>query len=251
MKKETSKMLWIGLIVLILVGGGIWAYSAAQAPTANQTADPKLLTNSGSHSSETGTRVYPVTIVEFGDYECPACAYAEPIIEKILTDDPQVKLIFRNFPLQQHPYALLAAEAAEAAGAQGKFWEMHNTIYANQDLWVKMQNPMDAFTEIAKRLNLDMDKFTSDVNNNKYADLISKDRQDGVALGVNSTPTFYINGRQYLGGLDYNTIQLAIQQAMRDGTTQQTSTTTTSGSNRTDQTSSATPTAGSTAQSQQ
>jgi len=224
MKKETSKLLWVGGIIVVLIGGGIIAYNATQTPTTKSTVDPKLLTNTSSHSTEKGTGAYPVTIVEFGDYECPACGYAEPIVEKILADDPQVKLIFRNFPLPQHSNAIIAAEAAEAAGAQGKFWEMHNALYANQDIWSTMEKPMDAYVEIAKKLNMDVDKFTADVNANKYESVITKDREDGVALGVNSTPTFYINGRQYLGGLDYNTMQLAIQGVLDGSDTQQAST---------------------------
>ncbi len=222
MNKETKKLLWIVLAVIIVIGGGIVAYNATQAPTSNGPAvDKNLLMNADSHSTEVGTRTYPVTIVEFGDYECPACGYAEPIVEKILADDPQVRLIFRNFPLAQHPYAMLAAEAAEAAGAQGKFWEMHNAIYANQDIWVQMQTPTDAFVELAKKLNLDVAKFTADIQNNKYADVINKDRQDGETLGVNATPTFYINGQKYLGGLDYNVMQLAIQEAQKGSSGQE------------------------------
>ncbi len=226
MKKESKKLLWIGLVVVVIIGGGVWAYNANQQPVAvTPTVNGNLLINANSHSTDQGTRTYPVTIVEFGDYECPACGYAEPIVEKILPADPQVRLVFRNFPLPQHQFALIAAEAAEAAGAQGKFWEMHNAIYANQDVWTTMQTPMDAFVEMAKKLNLDVAKFTADVNSNKYADIITKDRQDGITLGVDSTPTFYINGRQYLGGLDYNTMQLAIQDAMAPSATQQTGST--------------------------
>jgi protein-disulfide isomerase len=221
MNKETNKIVWIAIIAIVIIGGGFWAYSAQQPATPGTTVDTKLLMNANSHSTDQGTRTYPVTIVEFGDYECPACGYAEPIIEKILANDPEVRLVFRNFPLQQHPFALLAAEAAEAAGAQGKFWEMHNAIYANQDVWTTMQTPLDAFTEIAKKLGLDINKFTQDVNSKKYADVIQKDQADGNALLVNSTPTFYINGKQYLKGLDYNTMQQTIQDALGAAATQQ------------------------------
>lgn len=221
MNKEFKKLLWIGLVVVVIIGGGIWAYNASQKPV-QPTVDPKLLTTADSHTTETGTRTYAVTIVEFGDYQCPACAYAEPIMEKILKDNPQVKLVFRNFPLPMHEFSDLAAEAAEAAGAQGKFWEMHNAIYANQEIWVKMSTPLDAFAEMAKQLNLDVEKFKQDVQNKKFADRINKDRQDGIALGVQGTPSLFINGRQYIGGLDVNLIQLAIDQAQQESSTQQT-----------------------------
>lgn len=223
MTKDIKKLLWIGVAAVIIIVGGIIAYNATQPPKILTTADPKLLSNANSHSTESGALSYPVTLVEFGDYQCPACGYAEPIVEKVLADNPKVKLIFRNFPLAQHQNALVAAEAAEAAGAQGKFWEMHNAIYANQDIWSNMAAPMDAFVEMAKKLNLDVEKFQQDVQNKKFADVIAKDRSDGIALGVNSTPSFFINGKVYSGGLSYFAMQTALNQAAQETETQQTS----------------------------
>lgn len=224
MKQETKKLLWIGLIVLIIIGGGVLAYNGTQTAIKNTpSADPKLLMNAGSHSTAQGSRTYPVTIVEFGDYQCPACGFAEPIVEKILQNDPEVNLVFRNFPLPMHQNAVIAAKTAEAADAQGKFWEMHNAIYLNQDIWSTMQNPMDAFVVIGKKLNIDTDKLQLDVKSTKYTDIISKDQADGDALNINSTPTFFINGKQYTGGLEYNALQDAITTAYTASTQQTTS----------------------------
>lgn len=220
MKKELKKLLWVGLAAVVIIGGGILAYNAA-LPQNIPAADPNLLVKKDSHSTEQGTRNYTITIVEFGDYQCPACGYVEPMIEKLLAEYPQAKLVFRNFPLPGHQNAMIAAEAAEAAGAQGKFWEMHNAIYLNQEIWSKMETPMDAFVEMAKKLNLDLEKFKQDVQNHAHVERINKDRDDGVALGVNSTPTFYINGRKYLGGNSYVTLKLAIDEALQTQATQQ------------------------------
>lgn len=220
MKKELKKLLWVGLAAVVIIGGGILAYNAA-LPQNIPAADPNLLVKKDSHSTEQGARNYTITIVEFGDYQCPACGYVEPMIEKLLAEYPQAKLVFRNFPLPGHQNAMIAAEAAEAAGAQGKFWEMHNAIYLNQEIWSKMETPMDAFVEMAKKLNLDLEKFKQDVQNHAHVERINKDRDDGVALGVNSTPTFYINGRKYLGGNSYVTLKLAIDEALQAQATQQ------------------------------
>jgi len=221
MKKEIKKLLWVGIIAIVIIGGGIWAYSATQK--GNQPkVDANLLMNANSHTTAQGTRTYPITLVEFGDYQCPACAYVEPIIEKILAEKPEVKLVFRNFPLPGHEHAMLAAQAAEAAGVQGKFWEMHQAIYLNQEIWTKMKTPLDAFTEMAKQLNLNVEKFKQDVTGATFVEAINKDRQDGIALGVSGTPTFYINGRKYLGGNNYVTLKLAIDEALQEASTQQT-----------------------------
>jgi protein-disulfide isomerase len=207
--------------IVIIAVGGIWAY-VSQPTTTGDQVNQALLLRPGNHSTEQGTRTYPITIVEFGDYECPACGYADPIIQKVVADDPDVRLIFRNFPLSQHPFALIAAETAEAAAAQGKFWEMHTAIYANQNVWTTMQTPLDAFVSMASKLGLDTNRLTQEVNASKYDAVIKQDQADGVALGVDSTPTFYINGKKYAGGLDYNLIQRAIDQARNGGSTQQT-----------------------------
>lgn len=213
MNKESKKLFWIAIVIIAILGGGFFAWSTSQ--TADNTlADAKLLMNSTSHTTEKGTRIYPVTLVEFGDYQCPACGFAEAIVEKILADNPKVKLVFRNFPLAMHKNALLAAEAAEAAGAQGKFWDMHNVLYINQDLWSSAEDPMAVMLEIAKKINVpDLEKFKADVTAKKFASVISKDQQDGNALGVNSTPTFYINGKKYTGKNSLENLQKAIDDA--------------------------------------
>ena len=214
MKKNGKNLLWTGLAIIVVLSGGFLLWNASQNTTTKTTPDPKLLTNSSSHTTAQGTRIYPVTLVEFGDYQCPACGVAEIYVEKILAEDAKVKLVFRNFPLTSiHKNALLAAEAAEAAGDQNKFWEMHNAIYVNQALWSDSDQAMDIFVNIAQKLNLDVAKFTADVKANKFADIIKKDQADGEALGVNHTPTFYINGKEYTGPNSFDALKAAVDLA--------------------------------------
>jgi protein-disulfide isomerase len=146
-----------------------------------------------------GPATAPVTLLEYGDYECPYCgeAYsALKAIQKRMGND--LRFVFRNFPLKQmHPHALAAAEAAEAAGAQGKFWEMHDMLYEHQD-----DLEPQALVGYAKSLGLDVQRFVKDVNAGTFAAKIKHDFQTGVMSGVNGTPSLFINGERYDGGYD-------------------------------------------------
>ena len=214
MNRSNKKPLLTLVALVIIFGVGFFIWNSFKNSGDSGMADPKLLMNANSHVLEEGTRIYPVTLVEFGDYQCPACGFAEALVEKITDEDPKIRRVFRNFPLTTvHKHALQAAEAAEAANAQGKFWEMLKLLYTNQDTWSKQDDPLPFFSKMAEELQLDVHQFTSDVSANKYADVINKDRADGTALGVNSTPTFYINGKKYTGPNNYAALKSAIDEA--------------------------------------
>lgn len=164
-----------------------------------QTASPGLLVRSDSHQTNPGAKV---TVVEFGDFQCPVCGAAYPVVKQI-TDQYQnnkdFNFVFRNFPLPQHQFAQLAAEAAEAAGRQGKFWQMYDKLYQNQNDWSVSANPLDLFVSYAQSIGLDANKFKTDVQNSAFSSKIQADMSDAQALGVDATPTFYINGVQFIG----------------------------------------------------
>jgi protein-disulfide isomerase len=190
-----TKEVKIMALVFLVVFGGLGFLISRNNKIATTPATKEQLIRPTSHSTVNPNA--KVNIVEFGDFQCPACAAAFPIMEDILSsykDNPQVNFVARNFPLPQHQYALLTAEAAEAAGAQGKYWEMYRLIYGNQNDWANSTDPMPILIGYATQLNLDVNRFKSEVAANKYSDIIEQDRQDGVSLGVNSTPTFFING---------------------------------------------------------
>jgi protein-disulfide isomerase len=138
----------------------------------------------------------PVTLLEYGDFECPFCGQAFwelKRLEQAVGD--RVRFVFRHFPIAQaHPHALLAAEAAEAAGAQGKFWEMHDTLFANQHAL----EPADLL-EYADEIGLDRQRFTRDLHEHRFAPKVRRDFMEGVRSGVNGTPTFFINGERWNG----------------------------------------------------
>ncbi|HMF88543.1 MAG TPA: DsbA family protein [Gemmatimonadaceae bacterium] len=138
----------------------------------------------------------PVTLVEYGDYECPYCGMAHPIVNRARRElASQLRFVFRNFPLAEaHPHARTAAQAAEAAAAQGKFWEMHDMIFEHQDAL-----EVEDLVGYAKELGLDTQKFARDLEAGTFAQRVRDDFRSGVKSGVNGTPTFFINGARYDG----------------------------------------------------
>jgi protein-disulfide isomerase len=144
----------------------------------------------------TGPDDAPVTLVEYGDYECPYCGMAYPIVKRAQQElGNQLRFIFRNFPLAEaHPHARLAAQAAEAAAAQGKFWEMHDMLFKNQTALEP-----DDLVGYAKSIGLDIAKFERDLKAGTFAKKVRDDFRSGVRSGVNGTPTFFVNGKRYEG----------------------------------------------------
>lgn len=201
MTTEVKAIVGIGGIVIILAFI-VFLMSSSNSQIRPTVADPNLLVKTTSHKIAADSA--KVIVVEFGDYQCPACGQAHPIVKKVLADyQGKINFVFRNFPLPQHKNGLVAAEAAEAAGAQGKFWEMYDKLYETQNSWAELENPTQIFVQYAKDLNLDSVKFEQDLATNKYADIISSDKADGNALGVNATPTFFINGEKFASVLSY------------------------------------------------
>jgi NhaA family Na+:H+ antiporter len=172
---------------------------------------PDLITEVSEKDHIFGPENAPITIVEYGDYQCPHCFLAHGIIEEVLHKlEDEVKFVFRHFPLKKiHKQSQLAAEAAEAAGAQGKYWEMHQRLFKNQT-----NLSMDNLIEIAKELDLNIEKFSEELQSHVYARKISENILDGVKSGVNGTPTFFINGKRYNGAFDVESIIDQIQKPL-------------------------------------
>lgn len=153
----------------------------------------------------------PLTLLEYGDYECPYCGAAYPIVEQVRQRmGSRLRFVFRHFPLTQiHPHAENAAEAAEVAGAQGKFWEMHDTLFTHQDALDDLD-----LVQYAADLGLDVVQFQADLLAHAYADRVREDFMSGVRSGVNGTPTFFINGHRHDGGYDLHTLLAALENAL-------------------------------------
>jgi len=150
----------------------------------------------------------PLTLVEYGDYQCPYCGAAYPVVKRVQKKlGKKLRFVFRNFPLTQaHPYALIAAQAAEAAALQGKFWEMHDLLFEQQN-----HLEPDIIPSWAKRIGVDLDKFGNDITQRAVEKRLQEDRQSGIRSGVNGTPTFFINGTRYDGSPDYGSLLAALE----------------------------------------
>jgi Na+/H+ antiporter NhaA/predicted DsbA family dithiol-disulfide isomerase len=156
-----------------------------------------------------GPLVAPVTIVEYGDFECPYCGMAEPVVRELLRDFADVRYVWRHLPLNDvHPRAQLAAEAAEAAGDQGAFWEMHDLMLGHQDAL----RPPDLIA-YASQLGLDVERFTNDLRGHSGAARVAEDVDSADLSGVSGTPTFFINGRRHHGAYDITTLSAAVRVA--------------------------------------
>jgi protein-disulfide isomerase len=151
-----------------------------------------------------------VTLVEYGDYECPYCGAAYPIVKRIQRQmGDHLRFVFRNFPIAtSHPHAEAAAEAAEAAGVQGRLWEMHDLLFENQ------RHLTDAdLRSHAQSLGLDLVRFDDELARHVHADRVREDFMSGVRSGVNGTPTFFINGMRHDDSFDFDTLLAALERA--------------------------------------
>lgn len=149
----------------------------------------------------------PVTLVEYGDYQCPSCGRAYPIVKALQKRlGKRLRFVFRNFPLREmHPNAEVAAETAEFAATHNKFWEMHDLIYENQqDLSDRL------LSDLAQRLKLDAKSLAKALESGEFADRVQKDFSGGVRSGVNGTPTFFINGQRHDEDFELETLSRAI-----------------------------------------
>ncbi len=169
---------------------------------------PRLTEPVSERDHVLGPATAPVTLVEYGDYECPYCGAAHSILKQVrqvMGDD--LRFAYRHFPLSQiHPHAYQAAEAAEAAGAQGRFWEMHDLQFANQD-----RLGLRDLIGYAGALDLDLERFVTDLRSHAYAGRLREDFLSGVRSGVNGTPTFFVNGMRHDGGYDLEALLEALR----------------------------------------
>jgi protein-disulfide isomerase len=191
------------IVVLVAAVGGVWLLkrSSRQATNGNANAnesDPGSEPHGAEPPHVRGNPRAPVTLEEFADFQCPSCGVYYPELKKIESEfGDNLRVIFRERPLvPPHEHALMAAQAAEAAGLQNRFWEMHDKLYENQKTWSEANDLVPIFIDYAKQIGLDTDRFMKDLNGEAVATRIFQDGKRVHALNVNSTPTFYVNGKE-------------------------------------------------------
>jgi protein-disulfide isomerase len=172
----------------------------------------KLSVPVGAKDHRQGDPDAPCTLVEYGDYQCPSCGQAYPIVKRVQKHyGKRLSFVFRNFPLtQMHPFAEPAAETAEFAGANGKFWGMHDLIYENQ----ARLGDDELLPELAKQLHLSPAKLLEALESKEFEPRVKADFSSGVRSGVNGTPTFFINGQRHDGPYDFESLVEAIDGAL-------------------------------------
>lgn len=189
---------WIVLVVVVLGLVGLFVVTKPkESSNASFTGDAKQIQKE-DHVRNNGANK-KVTVIEYGDFQCPSCGAYYPIVKQLeATYRDQVSFVFRHFPLISiHPNAFSAARAAEAAGNQGKFFEMHDKLYETQSVWGEVSTNQQALFEgYAKELGLDMTKFKADYASQAVSDRINRDVSSGKDFNITGTPTFIINGEK-------------------------------------------------------
>lgn len=230
MEQDTSKknsFLSLSILFAALVIGGSIIYSASVKTGGSERNFLAEVGNNGSNPAPNnnispdddvilGDPNAPVTLIEFGDYQCPFCKRMFDETEKQLREEyvktGKLKMVYRDFPLDSlHPHARRAAEAAECARDQNKYWAYHDSLFNKQS-----QIPTMDFAALAGELGLNATQFNQCLENGKYADEVENDYQDGLSYGVTGTPSNFINGRPLPGALPYATFKAAIEEALQD-----------------------------------
>jgi protein-disulfide isomerase len=182
--------LWVGGTVMLIAG-------ALAVLFLTGSPDVQAATVSQDYAGDIsyGNPDAKVVLLEYADFECGACASYAKLLAPLREEyKDRVLFVFRNFPLQNHPYSTISAQVAYAAHLQGKFWEMHDLLYENQQEWVETSDPRPFFDNYASTLGLDMEKFHADADAQSTLDFINRQAREGSDGGVNHTPWFFLNG---------------------------------------------------------
>ncbi|MBI2990104.1 MAG: thioredoxin domain-containing protein [Candidatus Magasanikbacteria bacterium] len=192
-----SIFLWggfiLGTVLLLIILAKLGSNSGEK--TAN-VKSAKLAEEINELDHGKGNQQAPAVLVEYSDFQCPACAATYPLLKRLSEELPDtLYLVYRHFPLKQiHPNAQPAAEAAEAAAKQGKFWEMHDSLFNTQTDWTGLNNPEEFFINLASSLGLDLETFKTDLRSKETQNRVDRDYKSGIASGIPGTPTFFLNG---------------------------------------------------------
>ena len=184
----------VGVVALLAVGSGAMLYRARRPAPLVSAQNVSAKKTGADRLHVRGQRDAAVTLEEYGDFQCPPCGTLSPVIDEIERNyHPRVRVVFRHFPLPMHAHAAAAAYAAEAAGLQGRFWEMHDLLYREQSVWSKATDVQTIFNAYAGMLGLNADRFKADMQSAAVKTAVETDHREGAERGVKSTPTVFIN----------------------------------------------------------
>ena len=208
----------IAVIGVVVIGVVAVRGSAATTPTTTATVPAPINAPTGTTSDGfyyKGSPDAPVKVIEYADFQCPACGQfattMEGSINSAYIESGKVQLIYHEFPLPQHTNAVISAEAARSAGAQGKFWQMHDLLFARQSEWEGLSDPRAQFVQYAALLGLNTTTFSNALANGTYANAVQSALSASESAGIQQTPTFVVDGKQVLA----NQLQAAIDAALQ------------------------------------
>jgi protein-disulfide isomerase len=220
-KKKKGKYHHIILWILIFLGISVAIFGMvklASYSSSNNILAVPLAYSITENDWIKGNKESSIILIEYSDFQCPACATYHPFVKQLSQEfESELLFVYRHFPLRNiHPNAELAGQATEAAGQQSKFWEMHDIIFENQRTWSvqKHSQAKETFITYAKQLNLDVEQFKIDIVSKKVEDKVNNDYQGGFLSGVNSTPTFFLNGEKIQNPRNYEEFRNIIKQAI-------------------------------------
>jgi protein-disulfide isomerase len=216
--KRVLPFVIVAVVGFVTLGAGIVLYRAKRPQTTNI---PKAMADSKERGEEVhvrGAANAVVTLEEYGDFQCPPCGGLEVPLQQIERDyASSLRVIFRNFPFTNHEHAHEAAYAAEAAGLQGRFWEMHDLLYREQAVWAKTKDVQPLFDSYAGMIGLNLERFKKDAGGEQVKAKVESDRKRGEELGVKNTPTIFINNQSVPpASLNPVALRAAIDAAVKD-----------------------------------
>ncbi len=212
------------LVALITAGAATYLYRSKMQAAAKTAAIAAAATPAPTPEQENATDSLhargpakaPVTLEIYGDFQCPSCATTTGVVDEIEKEySGKLRVVFHEFPLAMHTHAVPAAMAAEAAGEQGQFWEMHDMLYRYQGVWSRMSDPERFFHAYAQELGLDPVRFSMDLKSPELMARVKSEGDAGVARGVQNTPTLFVNGVQVHGTFSKDALRSAIESALR------------------------------------
>lgn len=211
--KNIGSLIAMALLV-IFIGAGIVGLVWLIAKNSSTAVSGGTAAPISASDHVIGNPQAAVTLIEYSDLQCPACAAYYPLIKQVTsTMGNAVYFAYRHFPLAQHANARLAAQATEAAALQGKFWEMHDYLFERQQTWADMKDPLDEFVKYAAAIGLDAEMFRADIASDAVKAKVQSDMNSGIAAGVNSTPSFYLNGKRIQNPTSLEAFRVLIEQA--------------------------------------
>ena len=210
-----SLIIW-SVVVLAIVGSLFAIYKVAQAPSGGSAGG--VAPEVSEIDRTKGPKDAKAVLIEYSDFQCPACASFFPAVEELNEElSGELLFVYRHFPLPQHKNAELTAYAAEAAGLQGKFFEMHDEIFKNQNEWAEEKDAKEFLKKYAQAVGLDVEKFLKDLDSREVKDKVSADISGALRAKVNATPTFFLNGKKVEGFRTYDEFKNIVREAVRNG----------------------------------